>query len=99
MATTKEWMSDHPSVLVMTYELFGRILTNKKLNSDSDVELKNRLIFETDLLICDEGHAIRNVKSNIHQAANEIRTNKRIVLTGTPIQNNLAECEFSLVLV
>jgi len=44
-----------------------------------------------DFVICDEGHLLKNEKSAINQAVNRIRTPTRIVLTGTPLQNNLKE--------
>uniref|UniRef100_A0A1I8PAA2 Transcriptional regulator ATRX n=1 Tax=Stomoxys calcitrans TaxID=35570 RepID=A0A1I8PAA2_STOCA len=44
-----------------------------------------------DLVICDEGHIIKNSKSAISMAVAQIVTPRRIVLTGTPIQNNLKE--------
>lgn len=50
-----------------------------------------------DLVICDEGHQIKNKKSAISGAVSQIKTKRRIVLTGTPIQNNLKECKYRFI--
>lgn len=50
-------------------------------------------------MICDEGHMIKNRKSATSRAVNLIKTKRRIILTGTPIQNNLKECKVLLTFV
>lgn len=41
--------------------------------------------------ILDEGHIIRNSKSKKSQAIKQIQSNHRLILSGTPIQNNALE--------
>lgn len=44
-----------------------------------------------DILVCDEAHMIKNRKADITQALRQVRTHRRIALTGSPLQNNLME--------
>jgi DNA repair and recombination RAD54-like protein len=48
------------------------------------------------LVICDEGHRLKNCENQTYTALTQLKTKKRILLSGTPIQNDLLEY-FSLV--
>ncbi|KAF7440715.1 DNA-dependent ATPase protein rad54 [Pleurotus ostreatus] len=48
------------------------------------------------LLLCDEGHRLKNSDSLTFQALNALDVKRRVILTGTPIQNDLSEY-FSLL--
>lgn len=100
-----EWHnSEQPSVFLMNYELF-RILVNFKGNpknsktpaQESEVKRFQETIERCllmpgpDLVVCDEGHVIKNQKTAINKAMIKIHTSRRIILSGTPVQNNLNE--------
>ena len=44
-----------------------------------------------DLLICDEAHKLKNAESAIAQSLNMLPVRKRVLLSGTPMQNDLEE--------
>ncbi|PVH99075.1 helicase swr1 [Periconia macrospinosa] len=48
------------------------------------------------LLLCDEGHRLKNGDNQTFTALNGLNVQKRVILTGTPIQNDLSEY-FSLL--
>ncbi|ETO16802.1 DNA repair and recombination protein RAD54, partial [Reticulomyxa filosa] len=70
-------------VLIISYESFRE--NNEKL-----------VKFPLGLVICDEGHRLKNYKSGVFKAVSQVKTERRLLLSGTPIQNNLIEM-YSLV--
>lgn len=50
-----------------------------------------QLLPSFDVVFLDEGHKIKNRESQVAQAVKRIQAKSRFVITGTPIQNNLAE--------
>eukprot|EP00795_Rhopilema_esculentum_P004315 gene4315-20520_t len=51
---------------------------------------------EVGMLICDEAHRLKNLNNQTYEALNLLKTKRRILISGTPIQNDLLEY-FSLV--
>ncbi|XP_037960065.1 DNA repair and recombination protein RAD54-like [Teleopsis dalmanni] len=70
-------------VLLISYETF-RIYANILCRT------------EVGMVICDEGHRLKNSDNLTYQALMGLKTKKRVLLSGTPIQNDLTEY-FSLV--
>merc|ERR1719295_1732885 len=81
-------------VILMGYDMFRNLTNadNKKFKKKQR-EVFNRCLLDPgpELVICDEGHLLKNEKSAINKAMNRITTPRRIILTGTPLQNNLKE--------
>ncbi|KAK9078052.1 hypothetical protein SSX86_002109 [Deinandra increscens subsp. villosa] len=44
-----------------------------------------------DILVCDEAHMIKNTRADTTQALKLVKCQRRIALTGSPLQNNLME--------
>ncbi|CAH1126465.1 unnamed protein product [Ceutorhynchus assimilis] len=85
---------DDGGVLIIGYNMFRTLSNpdNKTLSKKLRQSLQTGLVDPgPDLVICDEGHLLKNEKTNLSIAMNRIKTARRIVLTGTPLQNNLRE--------
>lgn len=82
-------------VFIIGYEMF-RLLTTMKEGPDTKPHVIKK-IYTTllnpgpDLVVCDEGHLLKNDNTALAKVMNKIHTKRRIVLTGTPLQNNLKE--------
>ena len=51
---------------------------------------------EFDLLVCDEGHRLKNPTIKTSLMLNGLDIKRRIILSGTPVQNDLRVCFFLL---
>ncbi|XP_054610392.1 transcriptional regulator ATRX-like [Dunckerocampus dactyliophorus] len=80
-------------VMIMGYEMYRNLsLSPKPDNAELKKQFKHVLVDPgPDFVVCDEGHVLRNDTSNISKAMNAVKTRRRVVLTGTPLQNNLIE--------
>lgn len=70
-------------ILIISYETFR--LHAHVLHQD-----------EVGLLLCDEGHRLKNSENQTYQSLMGLKAKRRVLLSGTPIQNDLLEY-FSLV--
>lgn len=70
-------------ILIISYETFR--LYSHILNAS-----------EVGLVLCDEGHRLKNCENLTYQALMALQCNRRVLLSGTPIQNDLTEY-YSLV--
>ncbi|KAK4517380.1 uncharacterized protein ATC70_000715 [Mucor velutinosus] len=77
------------AALVEQYVKYGGILitTYSGVQSYREILLKHRWGY----VVLDEGHKIRNPDSGTTLAIKQFKTPHRIILSGTPIQNNLKE--------
>ncbi|KAG8380399.1 hypothetical protein BUALT_Bualt06G0011300 [Buddleja alternifolia] len=79
-------------VFLIGYTAF-RNLSLGKYVKDRDIarEISHALQYGPDILVCDEAHIIKNTRADTTQALKQVRCQRRIALTGSPLQNNLME--------
>ncbi|XP_019941418.2 transcriptional regulator ATRX-like isoform X2 [Paralichthys olivaceus] len=91
LCALQEWHREG-GVMIMGYDIYRILSLAKNMNEEWKKQLKTILVDPgPDFVVCDEGHILRNDSSGISKALNGIRTRRRVVLTGTPMQNNLVE--------
>ncbi|SMN21206.1 similar to Saccharomyces cerevisiae YPL082C MOT1 Essential abundant protein involved in regulation of transcription [Maudiozyma saulgeensis] len=54
-------------------------------------DLEYLMKFDYNYCVLDEGHIIKNSQSKLAKAVKQLGANHRLILTGTPIQNNVVE--------
>ena len=83
----RNWHEKEKSVLLISYNMFSKIVNGKSGIGGDFI----KTLLGMDLVVMDEGHLVKNSDSKIHDAITQINTRRRIILTGTPLQNNLSE--------
>ena len=82
------------SILGISYKLFEQLTRQ----GSRDKDLRKFLLEQPGLLVLDEGHTPRNTQTFIWKSVSEIQTKRRIILSGTPFQNNFDELYNTLCL-
>ena len=92
----QKWQSKG-GVLLLSGPLFASIITGlgkmkRKGNKEDFLTFSESLLSPgPQLVVVDEGHLMKNQNGQMARALGQISTPSRILLTGTPLQNNLAE--------
>lgn len=83
-------------VMIIGYEMFRNLTgANKNIRKGMKEVIEECLVDPgADLVVCDEGHLLKKEDTALSKCMRRVRTLRRIVLTGTPLQNNLIECEY-----
>ncbi|XP_018406141.1 PREDICTED: transcriptional regulator ATRX homolog [Cyphomyrmex costatus] len=80
-------------VMIIGYEMFRNLTGPNKNIRKSMKEIMLECLVDpgADLIVCDEGHLLKNEDTALSKCMRSVKTMRRIVLTGTPLQNNLIE--------
>ncbi|KAI3991428.1 hypothetical protein MKX01_006727 [Papaver californicum] len=87
------------SVLGVSYQLFEKLTADRNKEDKKREEIRKVLLEKPTLIILDEGHTPRNKSSNIFKCLKNVKTERRVILSGTPFQNNFDELFNTLSLV
>ena len=71
-------------VMIMGYDMFRNLSADTKKFKKKQRETFQQALVDPgpDLVVCDEGHVLKNLKSALNIAMNKIKTKRRVILTG-----------------
>ncbi|KAL3700560.1 hypothetical protein R1sor_018582 [Riccia sorocarpa] len=101
LAMLVEWQRSR-SVLLVSYNLFTCLTDESRIRLDESRERKDvrsMLLAKPSLLVLDEGHFPRGTATRVRRSLMAVKTNTRILLSGTLFQNNFGELFNTLYLV
>lgn len=83
-------------IMFITITLYSQLVQGKKFSKKQQkiaepVIQKCLLNPGPDIVIIDEGHLLKNDSTAFNKTVSQISTLRRVILTGTPLQNNLTE--------
>ncbi|KAF8116177.1 hypothetical protein N665_0020s0036 [Sinapis alba] len=79
-------------VFLMGYAAFRNLSLGRGVKDiNAAKEFCSALRDGPDILVCDEAHIIKNTRADTTQALKQVKCQRRIALTGSPLQNNLME--------
>ncbi|KAL2478202.1 SNF2 domain-containing protein CLASSY 3 [Forsythia ovata] len=91
------WLTSS-SILGVSYPLFEKLAGDRQQKGQHD-QIRKYLLNSPGLLVLDEGHTPRSDQSLTWKALTSVATSRRIMLSGTPFQNNIEELYNTLCLV
>jgi len=88
----KAWKKEG-GVLLMGFNTFRNLVGNigNRLSEKDHEIILHILLEKPNLIIADEAHTAKNLKSKLNLAMNRFKSTSRIGLTGSPLANNLDE--------
>ncbi|CAH9080492.1 unnamed protein product [Cuscuta epithymum] len=87
----QKWRSKG-GVFLIGYAAFRNLSLGKHIKDRQIArEICQSLQDGPDILVCDEAHIIKNTRADVTQALKQVKCQRRIALTGSPLQNNLME--------
>ncbi|CAG8848954.1 34437_t:CDS:2, partial [Racocetra persica] len=78
--------NDKGGVFIINYEMFRQLVMSEIDGSEFRECLLNP---GPSLVVADEGHILKNKETQLQEALMHLKTPSRIILTGSPLQNNL----------